>query len=219
MTGASTDDRNQTRTSYDAVARAYAENISGELDHRPQERHLLQRFAQRCQNLGAIADLGCGPGHISTYLNQFHPDVFGLDFSLGCLAQAQLRNREIPWVQGNMLALPLASGSLAGALGLYSLIHFDLLQVDCALAEMERVLRPGGSLVLGFHVGTNVEHVDELWGVPVNLDARFFLTDDLVARLSRLNFSVLEKFERAPYPEVEYPSTRGYIWAVKQSGK
>jgi hypothetical protein len=41
--------------------------------------------------------------------------------------------------------------------------------------------------------------------------AEFYLTDDLVARLSKLSFSVLEKFERAPYPEVEYPSTRGYI--------
>lgn len=207
-----------TRRSYDALAREYARNISGELEHRPRERELLQRFAARCSNQGLICDLGCGPGHIAGYMAQFNPDVFGLDLSHGVLCEAQKANPATGFVQGDMLALPLASGTLAGIVGFYSIIHFDDVQLARALKEMERVLAPDGNLLLGFHAGTRVEHVEELWGIRVTLDARFFLTEDIIAQLENFGLTVLESFEREPHSEVEYQSVRGYIWAVKRIG-
>lgn len=206
-------DQRQTRRSYDLLAWEYARHISDELEHRPKERDLLQRFARHYP--GLIGDLGCGPGHLSRYVRQFHPEIFGLDLSHGCLVEAHQSNRELAFVQGDMLALPVATATLDGVLAFYSLIHFDWPEVESALKEMARVLRPGGGLLLGFHVGNKVEHVNELWGIAVNLDARFFLTEQLVSRLSVLDLSIAEKFERDPYPEVEYQSVRGYIWATK----
>lgn len=205
----------QTRRSYDLLAREYARRISDELEHRPRERDLLQRFARHYRGRGLICDLGCGPGHVSRYVRQFHPEIFGLDLAHGCLVEAHQSNPELAFVQGDMLALPIASSTLGGVLAFYSLIHFDWPEVESALREMARVLRPGGGLLLGFHVGNKVEHVNELWGIAVNLDARFFLTEELVSRLRVLDLSITEKFERDPYPEVEYPSVRGYIWATK----
>lgn len=203
----------QTRRSYDLLAREYARHISDELDHRPKERDLLQRFARHYQ--GPICDLGCGPGHVSRYVRQFHHEIFGLDLAHGCLVEALRNNPEIAFVQGDMLALPIATSTLGGVLAFYSLIHFDWPEVESALKEMARVLRPGGGLLLGFHVGNKVERVNELWGIAVNLDARFFLTEQLVSRLRVLDLSITESFERDPYPEVEYQSVRGYIWATK----
>ena len=34
------------RESYDSVARAYAEHVASELEHKPLDRHLLNRFAE-----------------------------------------------------------------------------------------------------------------------------------------------------------------------------
>jgi SAM-dependent methyltransferase len=205
----------KTQSSYDALAEEYAKRISNELDHRPRERELLERFAARCRNHGMISDLGCGPGHITSYVRGFNPDVIGLDFSLGTLIQARGRHSEIIFIQGDMLALPFASGKLGGVVAFYSIIHFDNRQVDQSLAEMERVLRPGGHLLLGFHVGTGTVHVDEEFGVAIDLEAAFFMSDDLVGRLRRAGFSIMEQFQRDPYPDVEYQSVRGYIWAAK----
>lgn len=205
----------KTRRSYDALAGEYTAHIASELDHRPQERDLLRRFATRYRDQGLICDLGCGPGHIAGFAQQFHPGVFGLDLSSRCLLEASPRNPKTAFVQGDMLSLPFPDSSLAGAFSFYSLIHFDDSQVDRALGEMKRVLRPSGGLLLGFHVGTKIEHVTELWGISVDLDARFFLTADLVGRLQKLGLSVVEKFERDPQPELEYPSVRGYVWAAK----
>jgi SAM-dependent methyltransferase len=205
----------RTQSSYDAVAAEYAGHISDELDHRPRERDWLQRFALRCRNSGRICDLGCGPGHISRYLSEFNPEVIGLDLSLGLLRQAGHRYPGKLFLQGDMLALPFASGTLGGVVAFYSIIHFDNPQLDRSLAEMRRVLRPDGQLLLGFHVGTNTVHVDELWGVGVDLDARFFAMEDLLDRLAQLGFGMVENFQRDPYPEVEYQSVRGYIWAEK----
>jgi hypothetical protein len=50
-----TNDRlNKIRSNYDALASAYAREISGELDHRPLERKLLEKFATACDGLLVI---------------------------------------------------------------------------------------------------------------------------------------------------------------------
>jgi SAM-dependent methyltransferase len=208
-------DRAATQSSYDALAQEYARHIADELDHRPRERDLLRRFAQQCRNRGLICDLGCGPGHVARYIGDFNPDVIGLDLSRGLLLQARRSAPEVLLLQGDMLALPFAAGILGGLVAFYSIIHFDDLQLAQALGEMRRVLRPEGHLLLGFHVGTNVVHVDEQWGIRVDLDGRFFCMDDLAGRLTGLGLKVVEQFQRDPYAEVEYQSVRGYIWATK----
>lgn len=204
------------QSSYDALAEEYANRFFHELDHRPRERELLERFAAGCRGRGLICDLGCGPGHIAGFLRRFNPDVIGLDLSHQALVQAQQRNAEIVFLQGDMLALPIAAGMLSGIVAFYSIIHFEGAQLDRALAEMHRVLAKDGELLLGFHVGTETVHVDEELGVRVDLDARFFTMDELVSRVERLGFSVMEKFQRDPYPEIEYQSVRGYLRASKR---
>jgi hypothetical protein len=78
---------------------------------------------------------------------------------------------------------------------------------------MHRVLQPGGLLLLAFHAGDEALHLDELWGQPIAMD--FFLFDPSVIRhdLESSGFVVEEIVERGPYPEVEYPSQRAYLFA------
>jgi hypothetical protein len=81
---------------------------------------------------------------------------------------------------------------------------------------MRRVLRPGGLLLLSFHVGDEIRHFDELWGQRVFLDFHFFRVGDIVGLLRETGFEVEEVVERPPYGEdVEAQTRRAYVFARK----
>jgi SAM-dependent methyltransferase len=69
------------RASYDSAAQAYADHPFNELEGKPLDRHLLDRFAEAVSGGGLVADLGCGPGHVAKYLNDRGVPVFGVDLS------------------------------------------------------------------------------------------------------------------------------------------
>ena len=201
--------------SYDSVAREYADEIYAELAGKPFDRELLDRFAKRMGS-GRVCDLGCGPGQIARYLRDRGVNVFGLDLSSGMLAQARRLNPEIPFVQGSMRALGLGPETLDGITAFYSIIHIPRQQVVSALSEMRRVLKPRGSLLITFHLGSEDAHHDELFGRVVNLDVAYFTTLEMSGYLQAAGFRVEEVLERDPYaPEIEYQSRRGYILASR----
>jgi hypothetical protein len=87
-----------------------------------------------------------------------------------------------------------------------------------ALTELWRALRPGGLLLVGFHIGQEMIHLDEWWGEEVSADFFFFLPGEMVGYLEAAAFDVEEVIEREPYPEVEHQSRRAYIFAKKPGG-
>ncbi|MDB5311276.1 MAG: methylase involved in ubiquinone/menaquinone biosynthesis [Gemmataceae bacterium] len=201
------------QSSYDRVAEEYACRISGELEHKPLDRLLLDAFAERVRASGPACDLGCGPGHVTRYLHERGVSATGIDLSPGMVDAARRRNPEIEFTQGDMLSLPTADASLAGIVAFYSLIHFSCPEFVAALLEMRRVLRPGGLVLLAFHIGDQPVHLDEWWGQPVSLDFEFFRTEEVTGMLLQAGFTVLESLERDPYPGVEHPSRRAYLLA------
>lgn len=112
-----------------------------------------------------------------------------------------------------MLDLDVVDGAWGGIVALYSLIHVAPDQVPRALAEFARVLRPGGWLLVAFHVGSEVRHLDEWWGEPVSLDFHFFEPSALEKQLTAAGLPVQARLEREPYPAVEGSTRRGYLLA------
>ena len=53
--------------SYDAIAEQYAEQYFEELDGKPFDRDVLDRFAATVKHRGRVCDLGCGPAQIARY--------------------------------------------------------------------------------------------------------------------------------------------------------
>ena len=208
-----------SRKSYDAVAREYADEIYGELAGKPFDRHLLDRFAERVRGRGRVCDLGCGPAQIARYLRDRGVDAFGVDLSAGMLAQARRLNPDLQFVQTSMLTLGLRSGKFGGVAAFYSIIHIPRSKAVEALAEVRRVLQPGGLFLFTFHLGSEDSHHEELFGRPVSLDIALFTTDEMCGYLKTADFSVEQVLERDPYsPEVEYQSRRGYILALRPLG-
>jgi SAM-dependent methyltransferase len=200
---------------YDTVAREYAQRFAGELAHKPLDQELLRRFASEVRGRGQVYDLGCGPGQTTAFLHGCGVSARGLDLSAELLREARQRHPGIEFEAGDMLSLPLDDSSLAGVIAFYSIVHFSHPELRRALEEMRRVLEPGGRLLLAFHIGDGSVHVEEFLGHAVSLDFVFFdpafITDELV----RAGFAEAELIERDPYPEVEYPSRRAYLFARK----
>lgn len=207
----------EIQSSYDRVAGEYAEHFRDELDGKPFDRKMLEWLVEKVGGLGAICDMGCGPGQAAGYLHSLGTAVCGVDLSPEMVRQARTLHPDIPFRQGDMLALAgVADDSYGGIAAFYAIVNLPRASVVGALRELRRVLRPSGALLLAFHIGRGIKHVDELLGREVSLDFFFFETEEVKDYLRAAGFELEEAIERDPYSEaVEYQSRRAYIFARK----
>ena len=204
----------ELRRSYDRVAGEYARQFGDELEKKPFDRKMLDWLAERVGGAGPICDMGCGPGQVARYLRGRGAVACGVDLSPEMVRRARELNPEIDFSVGDMLALTdVADGAWGGVAAFYSIIHVPRPSVVAALGELRRVLRGGGLLLLAFHIGRETLHRDEWWGEEVSLDFIFYETAEMKDYLGAAGFALEEVIERDPYPEVEYPSRRAYIFA------
>jgi ubiquinone/menaquinone biosynthesis C-methylase UbiE len=207
--------KQQIQTAYDAAAKAYTEKCFHELDGKPLDRKLLDLFAERVIPPGKACEIGCGPGEIANYLKAYGMDIVGIDLCPKMIAEARRLSPDIVFEQGDAFTLQFEKNSLAGIVAFYLIVNFRQEDIPDAFQEMERVLRPGGVLLLSFHVGQETIHLDEFLGNPVQIDFMFFQPDDIVRMLKDRGFIIDEIITRSPYKTVEYPSQRAYIFAHK----
>ena len=210
------DTTKSVREDYDQLAEEYARRLFNELQHKPFDCELLNRFAADVKGHGNVCDMGCGPGHVARYLRDAGATVFGLDLSAGMLEQARRLNPNILFREGNMMALDLPDKSLAGITAFYSIVNIPNESLPSVFREMARVLQLGGQLFLAFHMGDGVTGEDELWGHPISMDFFFYQPTEIRSHLEEAGFAIEDIFEREPYPpELEYQSLRAYIFARK----
>ena len=204
---------NDYQTSYDRVADEYVRRIFDELQHKPLDRQLLDRFAASVRDVGPACDIGCGPGHVARYLHERGVQVCGVDLSPAMVEQARRLTPGVEFRQGDMMALDRPDSAWAGIAAFYSIIHIHRGDMARALGELRRVLRPGGLLLLTFHIGDETIHLDEWWGQQVCVDFFFFRPAEVAGYLGEAGFEIEEIIEREPYPDVEHQSRRAYIFA------
>jgi ubiquinone/menaquinone biosynthesis C-methylase UbiE len=193
---------------YDSIAEPYAARFCDELDRKPFDRDLLDRLADRMT--GTVADIGCGPGHIGRRLADRGLDVVGIDVSEGMLTVARRRNPSVRFEHADVRDLPFADDELGGAVAFYSLIHLDALEP--ALAELHRVIRPGGPLCLAFHEGEETAHLDEWFERPVDITVRFRSKAEVVDATTAAGFTIESVENRAPYEDET--TLRLYVTAI-----
>jgi SAM-dependent methyltransferase len=134
----------------------------------------------------------------------------GVDLSPRSVALAQRLNPTLGFVAADMGALPLPSAAYAGVVAFYSLIY-EADPTD-ALAEMRRVLRPGGLLLVAVHAGEGFQHFGEYKGMPVDVELHLRAPDTLAAQARRSGFTVERVEVREPYP-AEHATPRLYLQA------
>jgi SAM-dependent methyltransferase len=157
MSAPSSDANLYSRAGIDDVGEFYREKFvsNAVLDHRYFKA--LDRFDIRFartmwvyDNVRAnstLLDLGCGAGMLAL-LKRKGVALTGVDLSDECVAAA-CRNGYDETVRSTLDALPFADGSFDYVVSLDVLGHIGAEEKDAVLAEIKRVLRPGGVTLHG----------------------------------------------------------------------
>ncbi|WP_072687214.1 class I SAM-dependent DNA methyltransferase [Rhodococcus marinonascens] len=140
------------RDAYDNVAVIYAARFQHLLDSKPLDRAMLAAFAELVQADGArpVADLGCGPGRLTSHLLSLGLDTFGVDLSPEMIRLARQTNPAVRFSEGSMDELDICDGTLGGVLAWYSIIHTPPQRLPGQFAEFYRVLGRDGHVLLAF---------------------------------------------------------------------
>jgi demethylmenaquinone methyltransferase/2-methoxy-6-polyprenyl-1,4-benzoquinol methylase len=93
-----------------------------------------------------VLDACCGTGDLAIAARRAGASVVGLDFSERMLERARRKDAAIEWLRGDLLALPFEDASFDGATVGFGVRNVD--DLDLALRELQRVLKPGGTLAV-----------------------------------------------------------------------
>ena len=92
-----------------------------------------------------VLDACCGTGDLAVAARKAGAGrVVGLDFSERMLERARRKEPDVEWIQGDVLALPFEDASFDSAVVGFGVRNVE--DLEGALQELRRVLRPGGRL-------------------------------------------------------------------------
>lgn len=158
-----------------------------------------------------VLDLGCGLGSLARLLSVVFDDVIGLEIDLSYLIDiASLNIPNISFLHSDGRKLPLKSESIDIIYSIGVLEHIDRVQ-ECII-EAHRVLRKGGSLIIGSPVESGVALVlKSIFNELVNYETKEKISIDTALK----SFSARPKTARKRYYHVGRDSQlghAGYRW-------
>jgi len=107
-----------------------------------------------------ILEAGCGTGLLLAEAARVGRSAIGVDLSRGMVQQA--RSRGLSVVQGSLTTLPLPDASVDLVYSMKVLAHVPPIRE--AIAELARVTRPGGHLLLEFYNPRSLRYLAKVLG-------------------------------------------------------
>jgi ubiquinone/menaquinone biosynthesis C-methylase UbiE len=114
-----------------------------------------------------VLEAGCGTGLLLRETAGFARTAVGLDLSRGMLSSARQRGLRV--VQGSLTDVPLPSASVDLVYSMKVLAHVPPIRE--AVAELARVVRPGGHLLLEFYNPWSLRYLAKRLGGPAQIAA------------------------------------------------
>jgi ubiquinone/menaquinone biosynthesis C-methylase UbiE len=181
-----TDVFKQTQSAYDQIVLEFAKRNHASLDGNLLA--LAQKLIQHVGQNGHIIEIGCGTGRDMAYFESQGIAVTGLDLSAGMLAYARQQVRGGLAVM-NMCHLGFRDAHFEGAWSCASLLHVPKQEAPTALQDIQRVLKPGGMLILSIQEG-NTESWEEGYVSGIKRFFARYQADEMKSMLSNNRFSV-----------------------------
>jgi ubiquinone/menaquinone biosynthesis C-methylase UbiE len=209
--------KDEIRNAYTAVAVSYAEILPDTRYEAPLDLAMLRQFLDLLgPDANDVLDAGCGTGRMTAYLHSLAPGltIDGVDLSPGMLEQARSTYPDGRFVEGDLAALPYGDGSFDGVLAWYSIIHTPAEDVGVILAEMRRVLRPGGVALIGFQAGVGERVIQHAYGHDVSMVAFLHTTAHIAESLLGIGMSIDAVLDRAPRGPERHG--QGFVLATKR---
>ncbi len=151
------------RDGYDAIGVAYSAERQKDQQSLPLVRELIDRLLTGAD----VLDAGCGSGVPVTMALSNHFDVTGVDISE---TQLELARRSIPhanFVCRDMTELDFPAGSFDAICSFYAIIHIPREEHGPLLLNFQRMLKPGGLLLVCMGASDWPGEVEEFYGAPM----------------------------------------------------
>lgn len=164
--------RKELRTFYNHVA----ESFSSTRKYWWRDLHFIKKYLKK---EGKVLDFGCGNGRLVDFLEETNLDYIGVDASQKLLEIARKKYPNKSFVQiENESKLPFEDGEFDMIFAIAVFHHFTPKMADNALAEMNRILKDDGVLILTIWNLWNVKYLKFLFKSFVKGDL------NLAARIS-----------------------------------
>lgn len=131
---------------------------------------LLRRHAPGDEPLRAV-DVGCGEGRFCRMLRARGVEAVGIDPTLALVARARELDPSGTYRIGRAEALDVADGTIDLVVSYLSLV--DVPDLTKAIAEMARVVRPGGMVLIANLASFTTAGIDGGWSVGPDGSERF----------------------------------------------
>jgi SAM-dependent methyltransferase len=187
-----------TQTYYDRFAAGYETER-----HHGYHRLIDELELELIRRYGAgkeVFEAGCGTGLLLREAQTFARRAVGLDLSRGMLRPA--RDRGLQVVQGSLTEVPLPSASFDLVYSMKVLAHVP--PIERAIAELARLVRPGGHLLLEFYNPLSLRYLAKRIGGPGHIAADGTTEGDVYTR-----FDGLARARGYLPPELELVGVRG----------
>jgi len=188
------------RTAWDRFADSYLDRVFSAIAFPDKRERLIQLTPP-----GSVLDFGCGPLPflVNDLLRPSNRSVIACDFSLSMITalRTSLDTQHARLLLADGQALPLRTSSLDAVLAINSIVPEERDQVDLIVAEVARVIRPGGRLVAILPAFEMSLIAARSWGIDIQLDLErhreydttgwqcYFTEGDITLLMTRHGFS------------------------------
>ena len=201
---------------YASGAEEYGRKFGDDLVTNEFDRSVLDEAIGDLPPCALVLDIGCGPAQVSSYVRVAGHAAVSIDLTLEMLLVARSRGAAQAAVRADVQRLPLASAIGDAAVCWYSLHHLPRTVMPAVLAELRRVLRVGGRLVVGTHGGVGEElHATEWRGSPESVVVTYYTEHELEGLLGRAGFGNLSAHRRDPLAH-EHHVEKVYVGGLAQ---
>ena len=201
------DPNTQNRNAYDQIVENYAKRnikmVPYVLEAAERMLHAMQTSPDLPQQ---ILDLGCGTGRDMRWFEPQGITMAGADLSGGMLREAK-QHVQGTLLQADMLDLPYRAACFGGVWCQAALLHLPKAKTPLALAEMYRVLVPGGWLYVAVQLG-KTEGFETRTYEPVERYYAHYQKDELSGLVNQAGFDVKQTGEGV--------ERRQWIWVRAQ---
>lgn len=151
---------------------------------------LLVEWLQYLPAGASLLDLGCGGGQDAGDLDRRGYHVVGVDRTSALLSAGRRRYPSLPLVRADLRDLPFQAMSFDGFWAAASLMHFPKPDARRILADLYKLVRPGGLFAATVTYGSKSRLVTDGW-VPGRYFARW-RKDELARAVRRAGWTILE---------------------------
>lgn len=176
------------RRAYDTVAQDYATYLPDTRAEAPLDLAMIDAFCEAVTSGddARVLDAGCGTGRMSRYLADRGCLVEGIDLAPNMIAMARRDHATLAFTVGSITGIPYPDDRFAGVMLWYSIIHTPPAGQARIFAEVARVLRPAGHVLVGFQSGEGTRDVSAAYrrfGHEIQLERHLYTADHVASQI------------------------------------